>query len=277
MDLIKNLGVIAFELSNICPLKDVHLKCPIRFLNTKNKIMPLDTIFSTLEKLKKHEPNPIIFFHVYNEPSIDCRLLYIVHYIRKHMNIDWRISIHTNGYSFDENVLSEFAAEGIDEIVATLRSNEEFIFWTNIKNKIQDNNDKIGIKLITQFFDLRLKLYGDDNGNYDNNIISMKKWKEIHGEEFYCPFIKDWMGIDPDGNVMLCEYDWKRTKKFGNIITDDVEDIFHKKYKYYESVNSNKEGHIPCNVCSFCRNKVSYRLKDFKVMSALKSYGNGGN
>ena len=270
-----NPSVIAFELSHICPLKDVHSKCPIRFLDSKNRIMPTSTIFSTLEKFRKYNINPIIFFHVYNEPSIDCRLLYIVHYIRKHMKIDWRISIHTNGYSFDENVMKEFSDEGVDEVVATLRSKEEFDFWVDIKNKAQ--NDKTGIKLITQFFDLRLKLYGDDEDHHtelynDNNVITMKKWKEIHGEDFHCEFINGWIGIDPDGDVMLCEYDWKRTKKFGNIIIDDIEEIFEKKEEYSKKVNSNKEGYIPCNVCSFCRNKISYRLKDFKVMAAIKSY-----
>lgn len=276
MELIKNLSSVAFELSNICPLKDVHSKCPIRFLHSKNKMMPLNTIFSTLEKLQRHNAKPIILFHVYNEPSIDCRLLYIIHHIRKHMNIDWRISIHTNGYSFDENVMQEFSDEGVSEVVATLRSKEEFDFWVDIKNKVQNN--KTAIKLITQFFDLRLKLYGDDEDDHhvelynDKNVITMKRWKEIHGEDFHCPFIETWLGIDADGDVMLCEYDWKRTKKFGNILVDDIEEIFNRKEEYSKQVNANKEGHIPCNVCSFCRNKTTYRLKDFKVMAAIKSY-----
>jgi radical SAM protein with 4Fe4S-binding SPASM domain len=82
----------------------------------------------------------------------------------------------------------------------------------------------------------------------------------------------NWLGIDPDGDVMLCEYDWKRTIKHGNIITDSIDDIFKQKLELSERVNKCKESVIPCNVCSFCRIKDSYRGKDFKCTSVMKQY-----
>lgn len=240
---LNQLTKVAFELSRRCPLSKEHVACPITYLQKEyDGYLPIELIFKFCEKLK--EKNAIkagIYFHIYNEPTVDARLLYIIHHLKQHIGIENRIQVNSNGWGLDGIIVRDLIREGITNFQLSAYSVEEYERMKIVKNKWL--REGIGIKLFKQRLDPRLKIYTQD-------YCSSEKWKKLyHRSQFECTAPRDQFLVAATGDVIACELDWKYYLKCGNLKSDSLGTIFKKKYDLYNKIKADKLSASPCDRC----------------------------
>jgi radical SAM protein with 4Fe4S-binding SPASM domain len=199
-----------------------------------------DVVFKVCEELKKADSKAKICFHIYNEPTIDNRLCYFMHYIREHFKMDNGIFIHSNGWSLDEIIVRDLIKLGATYLCISCYTEEEYERNRIVKDKTQ--NLGIPIKLLKQRLDGRLKIYTQD-------ICDEDKWESIYKMPFKCVAPKDLFLVAATGDVVACELDWKYAIKFGNVKTDSMDSICRKKIELYNQLIEDKLSVVPCNRC----------------------------
>ena len=239
-DSFKKLSVVAFELSTRCTSEELHkTACPIWYLRQQyDGYLDMNLIFKVCINL---HPNTTIYFHIYNEPSVDCRLSYIIHYLREHLHLTNNISLHTNGWGIDDVVIKNLYELGCDEFICSIYSDKDLDYFQKIKNKL--NIPNIKIRLYRQTLDDRLSIYTAQD-------CSEEDWKNIFGIDFNCyGALINTLPISATGDIILCEMDSKRTVIFGNLNIDNFENIFKNRINFYNKLSNNKLITEPCRGC----------------------------
>jgi len=235
---------IYFELSHRCPLAEVHKSCPISKMRAEfDGSLDTDVILKVCEDVKKYKSKAGFSFHIYNEPSIDCRLLWIIHHIRQHLKLDNLILIRTSGWGLDENVFNDWIREGVTRLLLDAYDKESYDRMYELKNKLMRDGVRIDLKMLE--LDDRLKIY-------EKEPVNRGQWcKDLHIEAFDCLVPINQLNILANGDVILCELDWKYTVKFGNIYKDSYETIFRNKVDCYNEIIKNDCNIGACLRCGY--------------------------
>jgi radical SAM protein with 4Fe4S-binding SPASM domain len=191
---------IAIELSNICNYANIHTKCPLH-LAKEPKILPEKIVYHILETCQKYNFQGYLTFDVYNEPTIDPRLMMFVRKAKK-MLPKAKIILQTNGFYFTQTLADEFEESGVSLIRVSAYSPKEGERLSKIKLKIP-------IKVTSIILDDRMQMY---------SLPEIGSCKPC-----FAPLNE--LLITHDGHIALCCLEWKREIIFGDLYKQSLEEI----------------------------------------------------
>lgn len=167
----------------------------------------------------------------------------------------------TNGWGLDEQTIRMLFDIGLDRIVITGYTDEEYQRFKNIKEKlfsdesfdrtkkilnvraVSDEHTQSKMSMVETYsvfkLDERLDYYKAGEGQLCNVNIS----------DFSCVKLDTLLCVSATGEVTMCEYDWKQTVSFGNLYKDSLEDIITNKIKFND--RAYKQSILP-DVCTRC-------------------------
>jgi len=233
---------VYFELSRKCPSIHEHPACPIAELKKEfDGFLDTDIILDFVKQLVKYESPCDISFHIYNEPTIDCRLLYLIHKIKHHLGFKNKMALRTSGWGLDKHVFKELTDMGLDWIMLDAYNEKSYNEMRAVKNEFQKSDVAIQIKKL--ILDNRLTMY-------QNRVRTLDDWVKDNDIEFYCIEAIKTFNVSANGEVNLCEWDWRNTVIFGNLNKDSYETVFRNKIEFF---NKTKEGtRFGAEVCAKC-------------------------
>ena len=144
--------------------------------------------------------------------------------------------------------------EGVDRINVSLYDGpEQFKAFTEIRKRLKISIDQLK---------LRRRYY--DNGNYGitfsnrTGLVSSQKYRDSNDEfdgdlplnsPCYYPFYQ--VGIDYNGDVLLCPHDWSKKYIAGNAFQEPLWDIWrNKKFTFARrTLSKSKRSFSPCKTC----------------------------
>jgi len=195
--------------------------------------------FEVLKKIINDTKNQKLFYHIagYGEPTINKNFLKFIKYIDNNINQRSTYAITTNGIMFKKyfkefyNVFKKL--KKLEEIRISCYSNDIYNFFNRKK-----------IDFISLKKDINLDLFNNRAGS-----INLNK-----NNKFYsCNYAFFFLAIDIDGDVSPCPHEWKKQLKLGNIMNENIFNIWeNKKINNLRKIFcENKRQEIyPCNICT---------------------------
>jgi MoaA/NifB/PqqE/SkfB family radical SAM enzyme len=192
----------------------------------------LELFESLVEQLNEKKYTGSITICGFGEPLMHKQLDSIIKILRKSTA---RIELITNGELLTSKKIQEYFSNGLDFLSVSVYE-EQFV--TRVKDLLSDLNEN-------QFL-VRDRWLGKIKVVDRKNIISRDNMIQKQSP-CWLPSYK--MIINYNGDVMLCCNDWTRTNIFGNILTENLWNIWIDKlmYKRKELLDGVRHG-----VCSTC-------------------------
>jgi hypothetical protein len=182
-----------------------------------------------------------LLLYMYDEPSADCKLSYIIHHIRDHLNINNRIMFDSNGWGLDENTIKMLFEIGLNRIIITGYTDDIYNRFKEIKENLCKDSTFDRTRLRVRAVDDLNKVMQQDVKVYSsfNMDTRLYYYKDVKGElvkadisKFCCVKPETLLCVSATGEVVLCEYDWRGTISFGNLYKDSLESILSNKCKF---------------------------------------------
>lgn len=222
---------IFLELSNCCNLAHEHVRCPLHGQMGNPTFLPSTIVYDVMSYLREIEWRGLLLYNVYNEPTIDPRLMMFLQECSAACP-GVRQGFITNGEYLDQTLVDEFIAAGADRILVTVYSEPD---WKRLK-------DLTGVQFTrSEGLDDRLEWY--DRGN--QNLIQIGK-----NQPCWAPISE--INISCRGNVRLCCYDWKEEHTFGNLAVQSLDEIVrnHEIWQTYDGLRRGQRTLTLCRGCS---------------------------
>lgn len=223
---------VSIELSNLCNYAGLHKKCPLS-LENQHIILSKKVVQKVLDCLGRYNFEGTIAFHTYNEPLIDPRLFSFVCYAKEKCPQSC-IMIMSNGYYFNQTLADELVELGVGSIYITTYGQREHERLSKIK---------VDIPYVIQegILDDRLNLYCRKHSGQENYRPCYAPLGEII--------------IARDGRVNLCCLDWKREHCFGDLHTENLEDVIlqSEMVNVYNLLSNGKRIFNICKACGWSR------------------------
>jgi radical SAM protein with 4Fe4S-binding SPASM domain len=223
-----------------------------------------------------------ICLHLHGEPLLHNQIIAMIRFCKQ--NTDAKVSLSTNAVSLNKQLSKEIISSGLDEIVFSLDALDRKLYK---KIKSFDYFDKV-ITNVKYFFSLKktgkphtvIKMVQTElNKNqisqfikewsiYDckTHVSRLSSWSN-QLETYSClstnsadfnsdertPCADPWfkMIINHEGKVLLCCHDYKKTHVIGDLLKDDICDIWNSTYLLdirQAHLNSNLDNTI-CKSC----------------------------
>ena len=194
---------VTIETSNLCPFTH-HKKCPAQHI-TEKKTLPLPVVMDVLQTLQQWNYKGQVAWHVYNEPTVDPRLMHFVMEARRLLP-EAVLFMYTNGWNLTETLCGEMIDAGVGHWMITSYSDAED---QRIMEVVRKHKDRAWFSFEpkggTRELDDRMALSEVDVAD-----------KRIDGYRLCRAPLPD-LTIRASGNVGLCCIDWAETVTFGNI------------------------------------------------------------
>lgn len=197
---------VAFELSNRCVNAKEHLRCPA---HTKLGDEPANLASRHVEHVlttfqaRIPEFRGFVYFHLYNEPLADPRLIEFVRMARSTLP-KALIQITTSGWNLDQVLLDELAAAGARAVRVSIYDKPTL---ERVKRlKVPANLNLIHDARAPE--DWRGTLRTDIPAVYEAPAT-------VVGKRCRAPLRQLCIGYD--GRILLCCQDWARTVTFGSL------------------------------------------------------------
>ena len=224
--------------------------CPQYHLERPLKLMDWAVFTKVIDNLAIIEFSGRIALFMTNEPLLENRIIDMIKYARS-KSPRFFLDITTNGTLLTIDYLDQLLAAGIDNV--------------NINDYRSDrisNPDKISKKLLdlVNKFNHNPKVTYNKRStkevlsNYAGTIENSKR--QLKNGFCNYPFRK--LAISADGNILLCCNDYEYSTSFGNVMENNVEDIwFSSKMNKYrdELLKENRIG-----ICSNCDEFQDYNV-----------------
>lgn len=234
-DIIKSIKRVSFELSNVCNYAKIHPQCPAS--KVRRPIFLSQTkVFRVIYTLFAWGFKGTIAWYIYNEPTIDPRLMAFVNYTHHLFNKEIRQRIVTNGAYLDQTLLDELIIAGITYFKIDCYTPHDL----KRARQLRPKKDIERFKVTKKSLDDRMCLYDLPAKNL--TIPCFAPYADIQ--------------IKCDGRIVLCAIDWKSTVTFGNLENERFEDILRSPamLKTYEKL---RIGERTPDVCSRCNRTVT--------------------
>jgi len=234
---VRNIHRLEFELSNNCQYSKVHKWCPASRDERPLTFLKSSIIHKVIDFFKQHDFYGIVYLSGYNEPLLDPRLIDIIKYIKANLP-GGKVFMFSNGVACDENILSDVIEAGVERFQLSVYNDKEYLRLREIAKKVP------GVIL-------RPRVVGNNDVDIDDRIkIYDEGTKGIGG---YCYMPTLYYFVRNNGDVNMCNMDWKCTQIFGNLYKDSIESTIMNEERLRinsELVDGNR-GVLP--VCKTCR------------------------
>lgn len=234
-EIVKSIKRVSFELSNLCNYAAIHPQCPASKVKRPIFLSQMK-IFHVLYTLFAWGFKGTIAWYIYNEPTIDPRLIKLVDYTSHLFDGNIKQRIVTNGAYLDQTLLDELLTAGITYFKIDCYTPRDLHHARELKPKKEIDKFKVTKKGL----DDRLNLYDLPAKNL--TIPCFAPYADIQ--------------VKCDGRIVLCAIDWRSTIVFGNLANERFEDILRSPamLKTYEKL---RVGERTLDVCSRCNRTVT--------------------
>ena len=221
-----------------CPKSDSSI-APDTYQKMNRKLV--DKLYKDLKKIKY---NGSIAICGYGEPLLHKDLEYITHKLSKVSNVE----IVTNGDVLTPSILKKLynakagrclismydgpeQIEKFKEIIKQSKVPEDFVI---LRDRWYDDSQNFGVKLTNRTGTIKI-------GNQLEN--------KVHSICYYpsYQFLIDW-----NGDIFLCPQDWQRRKTMGNMMQEDIYEIWGGNFitKFRKNLLKGKRCDKPCSDCN---------------------------
>jgi len=234
-NIVKEIKRVSFEISNVCNYAKIHPQCPASRVK-KPIFLSQRRIFHVLYTLFAWGFKGTVAWYIYNEPTIDPRVLLLINYTDQLFGGNIKQRIVTNGAYLDQTLLDEFLEAGIKYFKIDCYTPRDLHHARELKPKKEIEKFKVTRKSL----DDRLDLYDLPAKNLTIPC--------------YAPYAD--IQVKCDGRIALCAIDWKTTVSFGSLENESFEEIIRSPamLKTYAKL---KEGKRTLDVCSRCNRTVT--------------------
>lgn len=264
----QDICLLQFELSHQCPNRDKHTQCPLHLLAKEfDGMLPSSVVFELCESLKlSGNTNATIMFHLYNEPTSDSRLCWMVHHIRHVLKMPNTIKLHSSTVNMNEVLMNDLISCGVNHLTFTIPDAETYDKYNGYREKFMAQYPDLIFRIYMSRYDNRMNVYDGENlkaplapelvcemctmPDNDRRITDPE-----FDQSFKCAISAVKFIVGCDGKIALCEYDWRKTPDLGNVYTDSLLDIFKKKLALHHKLHvlGSKEA---CPLTVYCPKQV---------------------
>tara|TARA_R110002167_G_scaffold98753_1_gene259495 strand:+ start:1764 stop:2603 length:840 start_codon:yes stop_codon:yes gene_type:complete len=237
-DMLQSVQINPTELCNrtcsFCPRHDKNI------YPNQNKHIQVKTVENLCIALKEMKFNNRVGFVGFGEPLLCKTLIQCIRKVKEIIpDIKW-LEVNTNGDKLTTSYIKELATAGCTHIIVSMYDSDKTDFFNIMKGDIK-------IKFVFRHH------YNHQN-EYNLNIVNRSDLlsgcdKIYNTNPCNIPFYK--LFIDWNGDVLLCENNWKKDVIFGNINEESLSDIWYgSKINTYRNVLINNRDIRPCKNCS---------------------------
>tara|TARA_R110000796_G_scaffold28238_1_gene77391 strand:- start:57 stop:878 length:822 start_codon:yes stop_codon:yes gene_type:complete len=223
---------------SFCPRHDAEV------YPNANKHVDDYTIKKLCTDLKNIGFNNRVGFAGFGEPLLHRDIFSCIKIVRDILPDLKYLEIVTNGDKLSREVIEKLYNAGCNLICISMYDEDKSQYFTDIKGNIP--------------IDLIFSHNYKQEENYGLNIVNRSDIIKRAGSYFkkpcYIPFYK--LFVDWNGDILLCENDWTKSKNFGNINKLEINDIW-----FSDHFNEVRKGlltdrkEFPCNNCNVCGTK----------------------
>lgn len=238
-NLYNNISVVGIMLSNLCGYACFHKKCPASQIVTK-EIMSSEGVKKIINELSETGYSETINFHIYNEPLMDPRLFTFIQYA-KQLLPNAQVQIYTNGYYLNQIMVDELIGVGVDVIVITAYSRQEYLRVIELEYNCAS---EIILGNLDDRLDIFMKAYDDTSD-------------EVMFDRPHCTALLTAVQIYVNGDIGLCCMDYKHPYGLGNVFHNTLQEILNspQAVDFQRSLLQNKRKY---SICKECRWPLGY-------------------
>lgn len=240
---------------SFCPRHDSKL-----YPNT-NKHISVDTIINLCTSLKDINFNNRVGFVGFGEPLLHKDIYKCISVVREILpNIKW-LEINTNGDLLNRETLENLHRAGCSHIAVSM-------YDEDITSRLTEMKGDIPINFV-------FRHHYNESNNYNLNLVNRSELlkgdtKSYFDTPCHIPFYKAL--VDWNGDVLLCNNDWRRSKIYGNV----NEISFHKIWFGKELNNHRNKLMCSRSQCDPCKNcSVNGLLRGAESIEVYKEYHEG--
>lgn len=227
---------ISLEISTYCNRRCGY--CPISLMETVPKdFMTWDTFKAIIAKLQEINYSGSIYYHFFNEPLLDERIVEFVQYVTDHLPKAMS-RIVSNGDPLNMELADQLFAAGVSNFAITDHNETP----GKVEKRLKPIRDKYpGHITIGWIHDQPLDNRG---GTVEVKQLNLQPT---------CTVISDTLHLDYQGNVLLCCGDFSRSVTFGNLVEEDLLEIWRKpRYQKIRQGLARGEAILPvCQQCNY--------------------------
>ena len=229
-----------------CP--NVHSPHPVKLIDP-------NVFFKIVMRLKEIDYRGVVDFIFFSEPTLHPKLAdYIRHVKQEVPNCITRIS--TNGDLLTSDSTRKLIGAGLDRIYV-MRHNPTPAGWVERINALDREWRGVFVKMDIDQVEAEVGLNDYGGSVKVNRVLSPLRLKD--GSP-HCRVHEHIGQIDINGDWLLCCTDYGKTLKFGNLIEDEIMDIWKRSFfvQLRTELRSGKARLPKCQAC-FCFNAPKVR------------------
>jgi hypothetical protein len=192
---------VTLQLSNLCPYAPIHRKCPVSQFADK-KVLPRAIVDNVLGTLAAWDFPGWLAFHVYNEPTVDPRLMLFIE--RARQLLTGKIDLWSNGWYMTEGLLRELHAAGVSRFVFSAYSKADYERFAGWHKKYRRRRRTPRI---------RIRVYNRAQHGLDSRLQHNRERPTTR--RCYAP-LHD-LTVYASGKIGLCCHDWDERVTFGDL------------------------------------------------------------
>jgi len=223
--------------------------CPHAFTQREFKEIEWEVFEKIIQNLVHLGFSGRIAFFINNEPLLDKRLLKMITYARKASG-RFFLDVNTNGLLLTVDLVDKFFSAGLDNInIDDYRSDRD-----QFPDKWSPNVQKV----VTAYKDNpKLHYYPRRTDEVlSNRAGNVPRNKRKSSTKAFCSYPFRKLAISPYGDVILCCADYLHEVKFGNVMNENLEDIWHS-----EAMNSYRFMLLEQERKFFCKDCDDYQYE----------------
>lgn len=240
-DLASTLRMVELNPTELCNRTCVFCPRSTDLYKNQKLFMDVDTAKKIAFDLRSFDFNGRLGFVGFGEPLLHKNLEKLIEEIRNGVpKLKW-LEVNTNGDFLTLDRMASLKNSGCTHIGISMYDEDKSEFF-------KDMGNKVGINVIPRH-------HYDVKNNYGLKIVNRKDIINNNAEiksinrPCYLPFYK--VFIDWNGDVLLCDNDWSKKHKFGNIHQTNLKNIWinSELNVYRKQLIQNRRDLSPCNKC----------------------------
>lgn len=248
--LISTLRMVEINPIELCNRKCSFCPRSTDLYKNKKSFISIDTVRKIADDLESFNFNGRVGFVGFGEPLLHKNLEELISIIKKKItNLKW-LEINTNGDFLTLERMKSIRDSGCTTIAISMYDTDNSQYFNEMAELANMNiilrhhynsNNSYGLRIVNR-----------------NDIIDETSKFETDKTQCYIPFYK--MLIDWNGDILLCDNDWSKKNKFGNVHNLSIENIWiNSALNNYRNYLSKGDRIIdPCKKCNACGTLFGY-------------------